>query len=195
VEALRRGQAGDEAYRAACEYLYAGRYHEAIAAYHQAVAEDPEWLSTLAPLVADVLLDELVRPEDARSLLEQALKHAPQDFRVHISYTRVFLALGFIDEALSSANCALTLAPEPDKAIALLQRAAAYALQQDADHALADLASAIIRVPEIRRVIVNEPAFHGIARDPRFRVLLAEKREEAQEATFWSRLWQRLAGQ
>lgn len=161
-----------DAYRIVSEQLLGGHYKRGIDAYYQAVNADPSWLPVLAPLVAEVLVDELVRPEEARVLLEDAMRREPTDYRLHLSYTKVFLQLGFGEEARSSANCALALAPEEEKALALVQRACAYLLLKERDLALRDVQSALGRMPEIRHLVTQEPNLRILLRDRRLRGLL-----------------------
>ena len=115
----------------------------------------------------------LVRPEEARLLLEDALRREPTDYRLHLSYTKVFLHLGFGEEALSAANCALALAPEEEKSIALAQRATAYLLLGRREQAEQDLHAAMTRLPEVRDLITQDPTLHPLLRDRRFRALLS----------------------
>ena len=173
------------------EQLLAGHFESGVAAYYNVVSTDPSWMSVLAPLAAEVLVDELVRPEEARLLLEDALRREPTDYRLHLSYTRVFLKLGFGEEALSSANCALALAPETEKPLALVQRAQAYLLLKDRHAAFEDLERAITRMPDARDIINQEPSLRPLAKDRRFRDLLNGK---STPPTLWERTVRWLLG-
>ena len=159
-------------YRAASDHILAGRHRQALAAYTEAVQQNPAVMPILAPLMAEMLTDELSRPEEARRVLEEALRHYAHDYRLHLSYARVFLHLGFGEEAVSAVNCALALAPEAEKAMVLVQRAAAHLLVKDRDRALADLAGAIGRSPDIREVIRTERFLRSLARNARFKALV-----------------------
>lgn len=183
-EGATRAQGAADAYRHVSEQLLAGHFGPGLDAYYHAITADPTWTSVLAPLVAEVLVDELVRPEEARLLLEDALRREPTDYRLHLSYTKVFLHLGFGEEALSSANCALALAPEDEKSIALAQRATAQLLQGRRDLAEQDLHAALSRLPELRDLITQDASLHPLLRDRRFRTLLAVDEEPLG-------LWQR----
>ncbi len=181
-----------EIYRTASEHILAGRYRQAVAAYEQAVKSNPAWRSVLAPLVAEMLVDELERPEEARRLLEEALRADATDYRLHLSHTRVFLHLGFGEEALSAANCALALAPESERGSVLVQRASAHLLLHDSERALADLAGAVSRTPEVRGLMRNERFLRPLARHPRFRALIADP---DPRGTVWQQIWKWLMGE
>ncbi|MHB9023779.1 MAG: TPR end-of-group domain-containing protein [Armatimonadota bacterium] len=180
-------------YRIASEHILTGRYPEALDAYYQVVEKDPVWMPLLAPMVAEVLIDELMRPEDARMLLEEALRQVPTDYRLHMSYTRVFLRLGFAEEAISSAKCAMELVPEPEKPVAMVQRAGAYMLAKQRELAIADLVAAVSTSPEARSLIRAEATLRPLARDPRFRILMADHAQPPAEG-FWRRVWHRISG-
>ena len=184
-EGAARAEGAAEAYRHVSEQLLAGHFGPGLDAYYHAISADPSWTSVLAPLVAEVLVDELVRPEEARLLLEDALRREPTDYRLHLSYTKVFLHLGFGEEALSAANCALVLAPEEEKSIALAQRATAHLLLGQRDPAEQDLRAALTRLPEVRDLITEEPTLHPLLRERRFRSLLSISEEPFS-------LWQRI---
>jgi tetratricopeptide (TPR) repeat protein len=171
-----KGAGGEaDAFCAVNEQLLAGHFGVALDAYYKAVARDPSWMPVLAPLVAEGLVNELVRPEEARLLLEDALRKEPTDYRLHLSYTKVFLHLGFGEEALSSANCALALAPETDRAIALVQRACAHLLLKERERAREDLERAVAQMPEARDLIRQEPSLRLLLHDRRLNRMLAEQ--------------------
>lgn len=176
-------QQASEIYRQASEQLWAGQYDEGLATYYKAVSVDPSWVPVFAPLLADVLLDELMRPEEARVLLEDALRREPMDYRLHFSYTKVFLQLRYGEEALSSASCSLALAPEEEKAMALVQRASAHLLLRERNLASQDLQNAIAHQPEVKQLIRQEPTLHILLQDHRFR-------ETIMEHSFWRNLWE-----
>ncbi|HEY3376028.1 MAG TPA: hypothetical protein VGL77_00915 [Armatimonadota bacterium] len=183
---------GQDAYRTVNEELLAGHFLPGIDAYYRAVSADPSWTPVLAPLVAEVLVDELVRPEEARVLLEDALRREPTDYRLHLCYTKVFLKLGFGEEAFSSANCALALAPDTEKALALVQRAGAHLLLKERKLALQDLQSAVARMPDARALLSQEPSLRPLARDRQFRALLTG---HDAPPTRWERFVQWLVGE
>ncbi|MHB9130044.1 MAG: hypothetical protein ACYDBB_03010 [Armatimonadota bacterium] len=182
-----------DAYRIASEQILTGHFHEALDAYYRAVREDPACMPLLAPQVAEMLVDELVRPEEARLLLEEALNRTPTDYRLHVSYTKVFLQLEFAEEALSSANCALELAPETEKPTVLVLRALAYVLTDERSLAVADLSNAIARLPEVRGLIRAEPRLRPLARDQRFRALMADYAPPTTPRV-WDKVWAWIVG-
>lgn len=180
-----------EAYRLVSEQLFIGHFAPGLDAYYKAVNADPAWLTILAPLVAEVLVDDLVRPEEARVILEDALKKDPTDYRLHLSYTKVFLQLGFGEEALSSANCALELAPEAEKAIALIQRAGAHLMLKQRDLAMQDLRGALARIPEAGNLVSHDPSLKHLLKDKHFRTLIMGQ----QHLSFWERFKQWMTGE
>lgn len=184
--------AAAEAYRAVSEQLLAGHFEAGIVAYYRAVSTDPSWMPVLAPLAAEVLVDDLVRPEEARLLLEDAMKREPTDYRLHLSYTKVFLRLGFGEEALSSAGCALALSPEAERPIALVQRAAAHLLLNQHQLALADLQSAVTSLPDVRDLVQQEPCLRPLLQDRRLRALLGSP---SGAPSFWTQLKRWLLGE
>lgn len=189
----REQKRAEETYRAVSEQILAGRYQQAIAMFDTAVREEPVWMPVLAPLVAEILTDVLVRPEEARRLLEEAMRREPENYRLHSAYTKVFMRLGFVEEALSSANCALALSPDAEKAIARIQRAAALVQARQFDRAIVDLMSAVNRLPEARGLIRAELALRPLARDARFRALLGTDGTTTQPS-MWSKILRWLIG-
>jgi len=177
-------------YRVINEKICTGHYRQALDVYYQVVEDDPTWLTVLAPFVAEVLVDEVARPEEARVLLEDALRRDTLNHRLHFSYTKVFLQLGFGEEALSSANCALELAPESEKPIARLQRACACVLLNLDDRAVIDLMSAVGQMPELRERLSTVKGLRPLAHDARFRALAGGDQQVAPPSR-WERvrLW------
>lgn len=178
-------------YRLVCEHLLAGHLHEAVETYYRAVKQDPVWMPLLAPVMAELLTDELLRPEDARQLLEEALRQAPTDYRLHLGYVRVLLRLHQGEEALSAANCGLAQMPEAEQAVMLVFRAAAYTMVHQRDRARADLTEALTRMPEARGLIHTEHCLRPLSRDPRFRAVMNGR---ACQPAPWERLWRWLVG-
>ncbi len=184
---------GPRTYGVVCELLLTGKPDAVLAAYAQALTIEPAWRPLLAPLAADMLLAAL-RPADARRLIEEALRTHPDDYRLHLCHARAFIQLGIGEEARSAAGCALSLADDAEKPAAYLQRAAAHCLLRDWPHALSDLALAVSRLPEARRLLRREPVFAPLARDPRYRILLADQLPPPAPAGLWSRVWQWVLG-
>lgn len=189
----RDSRGAQDAYREVSEEILAGRYQQAIARYHSAEQEAAAWTPLMAPQVAEILTEVLVRPEEARRVLEEALRRDPLSFRLHAAYTKVFMCLGFVEEALSSANCALALAPDSEKAIARIQRAAALVQVKQYDRAIVDLMSAVNRLPEARALIRGDEAFRPLARDARFKGLLGTEGTTTQP-TLWAKFVRWLIG-
>ena len=61
-EGAARAQGAADAYRHVSEQLLAGHFGPGLDADYNAISADPSWTSVLAPLVAEVLVDELGTP-------------------------------------------------------------------------------------------------------------------------------------
>ena len=114
---------------------------EAVRAYRQALARDPQNLQALGDLAA--ALGELGRLDDADRALDRALELAPERADLHLARAGLERRRGRPAAALAEADLALSL--DPDSLDAVLERADLLARLGRGDEAAAELAAALER--------------------------------------------------
>jgi len=150
---------------------------EAVRAYRQALARDPQNLQALGDLAA--ALGELGRLDDADRALDRALDLAPERADLHLARAGLERRRGRLDAALAETELALSL--DPDSLDGLLERADLLARLGRREEAASELAAAGERWGDhprlaIRRAeLVELPAGDLAAAESRLRRALARE--------------------
>lgn len=156
--------------------IFLGRYEEAIAAFHQALALDPAHVNTTVNLADAELV--LGRKREAEAHYREALERlernrppgglSPED---SLTQAQCLAHLGRTLEAVETAQEALRQRPEDPQ---LLQAAAlVYTLVGDRASALVSIQEALEQGVQPRWF--TYPAFSSLHNDPEFRELLRQK--------------------
>jgi tetratricopeptide (TPR) repeat protein len=120
------------------QYLYGGRYDEAIVEYEAAAAVTPDALDPQIALA--VLYEKQGRATEAQVALAKATAVTPNRAALELGLARSYTALGNLDSALLHADAAVGVRPE--SAEVYLIRATVYEGRGDTERAIADLETA-----------------------------------------------------
>ena len=147
-------------------YRALGRYEEALAAYQQAVALDPQLADPHHGL--GTVYRVLGRDEEALAAYQQAVALDPQFAFAHSSLAACYRRLGREEAYAAEVAVARPLMSQESA----YNRACFEAICGNVDEALSLLEEALTAAPGDRQLAQKDPDFDFIRDDPRFQALV-----------------------
>jgi predicted Zn-dependent protease len=145
-----------------------GKSEEALAGFDELTRLQPD--SSLNWIGKGQMLSALKRHEEAVTAFEKALTLDPTRFDVWGMKAAELSYLKRYDEALVSINKGLEL--KPDYAGNIYNRACIYCLKGDKIHALEDLATAVAKMPQLKKHAPNDEDLKSLWEDAEFKKIM-----------------------